>query len=140
MKTTPSKMIYRCCLQTLTPVHIGCDEVYEPTGFTVDETRRHLVVVAPLAILQSLSIEERQRFGALCARGDVGSILDIYKFLRNRPIGGRTIAVCGDFIEHYRRTLQMPSRDERRVQQELNKFEIPRTAFRSADGRAYIPG
>jgi len=134
------KSVYRCCLQTVTPVHIGCDEVYEPTAFTVDEAQRHLTVVSPLRLIQSFSADDRTRFSAICRQGSVASILEIYKFLRHRQFEGRTVAVCSDFIGHYRSTLEIPARDERRAQNELNKFEIPRTAFRNGDGRAYIPG
>lgn len=134
------KEIYRCCLQTIAPVHIGCDEVYEPTGFFLDEPGRQLTAVEPLALIRSLSDPERRRFAEICSQGTVGSILEVYKFMRGRTAPGRPVAVCEDFLKHYNQTLNMPSRDQRRVQQELNRFEIPRTAFRGIDGRAYIPG
>jgi len=140
MKTSQAKEIYRCCLQTVTPMHIGTDEVYEPTGFVVDASVPQLVVVEPIELIRSLSADERLQFAKICAQGTIGSILEVYKFLRNRRPKGRSVAVCKDFVTHYQNTLSISARNERHVQQELNRFEIPRTAFRPIDGRAYIPG
>jgi CRISPR-associated protein Csm5 len=140
MNPRPIKKIYRCCLQTVSPLHIGSDEVYEPTGFIVDASVPQLVAVSPLELIRSLSPDERRRFSEICSQGNVGSILEVYKFLRNRQVKGRPVAVCADFIAHYQKTMDISSRNERHVQQELNRFEIPRTAFRSMDGRPYIPG
>ena len=50
------------------------------------------------------------------------------------------IDVCPDFLEHYKQTLSLQMRNPREIQQNLNRFAIPRTAFRSVDQRPYIPG
>ena len=140
MRTQAKKEVFQCCLQTISPLHIGTDEVYEPTGFVVDASVPRLVVVEPVDLIKSLPAEERQHFARICAQGTIGSILEVYKFLRNRKLEGRSVAVCKDFVKHYQGTLSIPDRNERHVQQELNRFEIPRTAFQPIDGRAYIPG
>jgi CRISPR-associated protein Csm5 len=50
------------------------------------------------------------------------------------------VEVCNGFPEHYRQTLSIPIADESRLQQELNRFSIARTAFNSEDQRPYVPG
>ena len=140
MPTKISQKIYRCCLRAVSPLHIGCDEDYEPTGFIVNEKVPQLIAVAPLALIRSLSSEKLQRLTQICAQGSVSSLIEVYKLLRDVQIVGRGVDVCSGFIGHYKKTLGISSRDEKRVQQELNRFAIPRTAFRTSDGRPYIPG
>ena len=134
------KQVYRCFIQTLSPIHIGCDEVYEPMGFVVDDTKRELVSFDPITFVSRLNPEEKERFSAICSKGTVESILEIYKFLKGRPADGKTVQLCPGFVDHYNKTLAMPDRDKKRVQQELNRFQIERTSFLSFDKRPYIPG
>ncbi len=140
MKTVTEKKIFKCFLKTLSPVHVGCDEVYEPTGFSVDERAQQLVVFDPLNFISNLDEQDKSRFSEICSKGTVSSILEIFKFLNNQTAEGRMVAVCPDFLGHYNRTLSMSVANEKKVQQELNDFRIPRTAFRALDQRPYIPG
>ena len=41
------KETIRFRIQPLAPIHLGCDEVYEPFSFVLDEKRRELVVFDP---------------------------------------------------------------------------------------------
>ncbi|MGD9157367.1 MAG: type III-A CRISPR-associated RAMP protein Csm5 [Desulfobacteraceae bacterium] len=127
-------------LKTVSPLHIGCDEIYEPTSFAIDEQAKEMVVFNPFSFISQLGEEDKSNFIELCARGDIGSILEIYHFMRNRPAKGRRIAICQGFLEHFKETLNILRNNENKIKQELNKFEIPRTAFRSIDQRPYIPG
>ncbi|MDO9530105.1 MAG: type III-A CRISPR-associated RAMP protein Csm5 [Syntrophales bacterium] len=127
-------------IQTILPVHIGCDDVYEPTGFAIDEEAQQMVVFDPVSFISQLEDPDKQEFLNICAKGTIASILEVYKFLRNRPVNGRPVDVCHGFLEHYQKTLDISLHDEKKIRQELNRFEIPRTAFRSVDQRPYIPG
>lgn len=130
----------KCVLQTLAPVHVGCDEVYEPTGFVVDEPRSKLVVFDPMKLLSQMSAKDREQFSRYCREGTVTSILQIYKFLEGRHASGREIDLCNGFFAHYRKTLGLSTSRERDIQQELNRFQIARTAFAPYDQRPFIPG
>lgn len=132
--------IMECYLKTLSPVHIGCDEVYEPMGFAVDEQAQSLVVFNPEQFLASLSAHQRSKFSAICMKGTISSILELYGFLRGQKAPGRQIPVCPGFLEHYGKTLAISARDERKIQQELNRFQIGRTAYLPGRDRPYIPG
>ncbi len=130
----------RCYLEILSPLHLGCDEVYEPLSFVLDEKTQRLIVFEPWEFYARMSPSDRQRFSAICREGTVVSLLKIYQFLRGRPATGREVKVCDGLMKHYQDTLALSPWDERKVQQELNKFSIARTAFRAHDQRPYIPG
>lgn len=134
------KQIYECYIQTLSPLHIGCDEVYEPMGFVVKEAGKELISFDPVSFIGRLNTSEKQRFSAICTKGTVESLLEIYKFLKGRPAAGKRVQLCDGFVNHYNKTLAISSIDKRKVQQELGKFVISRTSFLSGDGRPYIPG
>lgn len=138
MNTT--KQLYRCYIRTMSPVHIGCDDVYEPTGFVMDESARQIIVFNSFAFIADMPSADREKFSTICEKGTVSSILEIYQFLKNRPADGRRVSACEDFIKHYNKTLAMPLGNENRIQQELNRFSIPRTAYLTEDQRPFIPG
>ena len=127
-------------IRTISPIHVGCDEVYEPMGFTIDEKECRMVAFDPFSLVSQLNDIEKQEFAKMCAKGSISSILEIYKFLASKTVQGRYVEVCRGFLEHYKQTLSLPLNNENRIRQELNRFEIPRTAFRSIDQRPYIPG
>ncbi|NLA75012.1 MAG: hypothetical protein GX846_06050, partial [Deltaproteobacteria bacterium] len=43
---------HRFYIKTISPIHIGCDEVYEPTGFAIDEKSNQMVVFDPFVFFQ----------------------------------------------------------------------------------------
>ncbi|OQX24782.1 MAG: type III-A CRISPR-associated RAMP protein Csm5 [Desulfobacteraceae bacterium IS3] len=138
MKT--DKKIFRCFIKTLSPLYIGCDEIYEPMGFVIDETAKQMIVFDPISFFGQMKKEDKERFSKICLKGTPSSILEIYKFLKGRKAEGRRIDVCGGFIEHYQKTLSISVKDEKKIQQELNRFIIERTSFNPYDNRPYIPG
>lgn len=126
------------------PLHIGCDEVYEPTSFVVDEQARELVSFDTAAFLGLLDSDALRQFSGICSKGTILSLLELLKFMRTHAelteqADCRRIRVPSEFIEHYKSTLGLPQ-NERTVQQELNNFQIKRTAFDPLTGQAYIPG
>jgi CRISPR-associated protein Csm5 len=130
----------RFYIRMLSPVHLGCDEVYEPMGFVVDEQSSELVAFDPLAFFRTLSSDERNRFAAICRKGTIASLLELYQFFRGKKVDGLRVSVCRGFVDHYRTNLAMRPGDARRIQNELNKFSIQRTAFHANTGEPYIPG
>ena len=130
----------KCYLQTLAPIHLGCDEVYEPMGFVLDEKNHQLIVYDPWSFFQQMSEPDKKKFTDICRQGTINSILQIYKFLQGRQAAGRAVAVCPGIISHYQKTLSLPLSNTKKIQQELNNFTIARTAFLAEDGRPYIPG
>ena len=140
MKADYENERYRCCLEILSPVHIGCDEIYEPTGFILDEQVHQIIVFEPFDFISKLESGEKQRFSDICRKGTIGSILEVYKFFQGKSAAGRRVKVCNDFPEHFRQTIALDVRNEKRVGQELNNFQIARTAYLPGNDRPYIPG
>lgn len=134
------KESYTYYLTTLAPIHLGCDEVYEPMGFVLQEDQQQLVVFDSRTFFQEMNHQDRKRFAEICRQGTLASLLDIYKFFRGRQATGRVVEVCQGLVEQYRQTLSLRPTDEKKLQQELNQFTIARTAFLPNDGRPYIPG
>lgn len=134
------KAAIRCSLRILSPLHLGCDEVYEPMGFGLNEQEKRLIAFDSLDFFRALSLEDRKRFSEICRRGTVTSLLEIYKFMRNRPCSGISIEVCEGFLEHYQQTLNIASGDSKRIQNELNRFAIARTSYNPVTGLPYLPG
>ena len=130
----------RFYIQTISPIHVGCDEFYEPTGFVLDENGQQMIVFDPLSFISQMEDADKAEFSQICAKGTIASILEIYKFMQNKTAEGRVVDICPDFLRHYKQTLSLPMRNQREIQQNLNSFAIPRTAFRSVDKRPYIPG
>ncbi|OQX18724.1 MAG: type III-A CRISPR-associated RAMP protein Csm5 [Desulfobulbaceae bacterium A2] len=134
-----------CRIKNVSPLHIGCDEVYEPTGFVVDEQSGELVSFATISLLELLDVKALKKFSAICAKGTIVSMLELLKFMQSqagvvRDHGlGQRIKVSEDFVGHLKSTLNLPA-NERTVQQELNSFQIRRTAFDPLTDKAYIPG
>ena len=64
-------------IRTISPIHIGCDEVYEPTGFVLDENARQMIVFDPLSFISQLRDADKAEFSQICARGTVDSIMEL---------------------------------------------------------------
>lgn len=130
----------RIKLHIISPVHIGCDDVYEPTGFVIDEKKGRLIEFDPLDFIKSLSAQDRLRFTAICMQGNISSIVSIYKFISGRQVKGREIEIAKELISHYKRVCSLPINDESKIKQELNQFAISRTAYNPHNNLPYIPG
>jgi len=136
----PPKIVIRCYLKTVAPLHLGCDEVYEPFSFVLRDGR--LIHFDPMEFFAQMRPEDQRRYGDICRRGTVDAILEIYKFLkaRNALARGREVAVCPGLVSHYAKTTGSSIRDPRSIQRELNQFTIARTAFLPDDQRPLYIG
>jgi CRISPR-associated protein Csm5 len=127
-------------LHIVSPVHIGCGDVYEPTSFMIDERRQKLIEFDPIDFIRSLSATDRERFTAICMEGTISSIVDLYRFVSGRPIKGREVEIASGLPAHYKEMRALNSRNEAYVKREINQFTISRTAFNPYTKLAYIPG
>jgi len=124
-------------IETVAPIHIGCDETYEPMGYVVDEAKQVLRAFDPLDFIRALNPADKTRFGAICANGTIESLQEIYKFMQGRTFPGHIVNLCSGFLGHYKKTLSLAPKD---FKKELNQFTIARTAFNPHTGKPYIPG
>ncbi len=124
----------------ISPVHISCDDVYEPTSFVIDEKNRKLIVFDQIDFIKGLSPKDKERFVSICMQGNISSIITIYKFLSNREVKGREVEMAAGLLPDYKRVRDLPTNDEKRIKRELNQFTISRTAYHPYDNLPYIPG
>lgn len=124
----------------MSPVHIGCDDVYEPTSFVIDEKKRRLIEFDPMDFIKELSLGDRQKFTDYCMRGDISSIVNIYKFISDKRVKGREVEIADGLLDHYKKVIGLSVRDEKKIKQELNQFAISRTAYNPHNNLPYIPG
>ena len=127
-------------IRIASPVHIGCDEVYEPTGFVLNEESGTLTAFEPMDFFKNLAPQDKSRYAAICGKGSVESILELYKFMKGKRFDGHVVRVCKGLVSHYQKTLAISPNDRKKIQQELNNFSISRTAFNPITQKPYIPG
>jgi CRISPR-associated protein Csm5 len=127
-------------IRILMPVHIGCDEVYDPTGFILNENTNTLTVFEPIDFFKSLDAHTKSIYATICGKGTLESILELYKFMRGKRFEGRHISVSKGLVAQYKKTLEIRMNDRKKIQQELNNFSISRTAFNPTTQEPYIPG
>src|SRR3989339_422674 len=130
----------RFYIRILSPVHIGCDEVYDPTGFVVNENAATLTAFEPLDFFRSLGVQDKKRYADTCRMGTIESILELYKFMKGKQFRGHTVGMCDGLVAQYQKTLGISVRDRKKIQQELNNFSISRTSFSPTTQKPFIPG
>jgi len=127
----------RIKLHVLSPIHIGCDEAYEPTNFVIDEKTGKLIEFDPMDFLGSLSQIQRAEFAKCCEKEH---LLEIFKFIKRAyttRVPGRMADVASGLLAHYKKVLTMSSYDKKAI---INQFTLMKTAYHPNDKLPYIPG
>ena len=126
-------------LKVLSPLHIGCGEVYEPTSFVVKREKNVLVSFNTLHFLAGLDDKLLGEFSAICKKGTSASLLEVYNFIDRhaQDMDGLTVELTPALVEHYQKVLNL---SENKIKNELNQFSLFRTAFNALDSSVYIPG
>jgi CRISPR-associated protein Csm5 len=134
------KIENRFYIRILSPIHLGCDEVYDPTGFVVDENAGTLTAFDPLDFFRNLGLQDKVRYADICRKGTIESIIELYKFMRGKQFRGHSVEICDGLVAQYQKTLVISANDRRKIQQELNNFSISRTSFSPTTQKPFIPG
>lgn len=123
-------------LHVLSPIHIGCDDVYEPTSFVIDDKKMKLIEFDPIEFVKALNDKQRAEFSKVCS-GD--NLLSIMKFIKNNSmqLNGREVDIASDLIAHYKKVLDLPTFDKKAV---INQFTMNKTAYNPQTNQPYIPG
>lgn len=133
----------RICLHVLSPVHIGCGDVYEPTGFIVNPDKKQMTVFDPIELIKNFDDKARSVFTAICSKGTAGSIIEMFDYISSCQgrVHGRIIDMAQPIAQHYNEKIRkLKGQNEKMIVQELNNFAINRTVYNSQTNLPYIPG
>ena len=139
--TTQSDQTIYVRITTKSPVHIGCDEVYEPTSFVIDTKTKELISFETASFLEQLDSDALGKFSTICKKGTIVSLLELLKFMRSQAefAEGQRVSIPSAFLEHYESTLNLKL-DKSTDKKEFSNFQIKRTAFNPLSESAYLPG
>lgn len=147
-------------IKVLTPVYIGCGEVYEPFSFAIKDNK--LLVFDMEQLLSALDEKTRREFSNICLMGTSDAIIKMYKFVRRnvaerkdiieKGIVKKTIDVTRALVEHYNSQIigtNQPAQRSYQSQQNrpfnnssrvISQFQIYRTFFDPNSELPIIPG
>ncbi len=132
---------YNLSISTLSPVHVGCGEDYEPTNYVIDgET---LYAFDPAQLLASLNNKQRDELNR--ALDDRDPMLATQRFFHRHKDAAKAIAshstpVAQAAAQFYARRIGQVANREDGGGRVINKLEIARTAFNPMNGRPILPG
>lgn len=124
-------------LHIISPVHIGCDDVYEPTSFVIDERTNTMIEFDPMDFVKTLNHEQKNELVKVCSDDNLLSIFKFIKRVYKPAIGGRKVSISSGLSEHYRKVLAMSSYDRKAV---IHQFTINKTTYNPQNNIPYIPG
>lgn len=128
-------------ISTLSPVHVGCDEVYEPSNFVIHEGLLHALDVAELAA--SLTNDERKELiNRADLREPVGALQQFFRNHAARFAGfsRHQVDVAAAIVRDYEQKAGVAQQRGSGGTATYNTFPIARTAFNPFDDTAYLPG
>jgi CRISPR-associated protein Csm5 len=131
-------------ISTLSPIHIGCNETYEPTNYVLDEGA--LFAFDSISSMNGLSEDTHSRLlDIVCGKPNDHMLKEIQLFFyenRNAIIPGAThiIPVHTNIVEFYKKRIGKVVHSEGKGKNVINKLEIERTAFNSIDHSLFLPG
>jgi CRISPR-associated protein Csm5 len=128
-------------ISTLSPIHIGCDEVFEPSNFVIHDGLLHALEVADL--VTELNEAERKQLSRLTEeREPIGAIQRFFKSKAQRfaKTSRHQVTVAGAIANEYEEKIGRPVQQNNTGYATYNLFPIARTAFRPLDNTPYLPG
>lgn len=132
---------YKISISTLSPVHIGCGEDYEPTNYVMDEQCLHYFDVFGLADV--LTEDDRKALDGI--NKEKSPLLRLQKFFCDRKeqfIPNRRFSrvVAYDLYKKYNNVIGRAANVESDGKQVINALEIARTSYNLHTGLPTIPG
>lgn len=135
-------------ISTLSPIHIGCDEDYEPSSFVMDNGLLH--VFEPADLLAALKPDELKELGRCAGGADpIGALQQFFR-ARTEPLAGLARhwvyvvdAIADEYAQKAGRNVQKNAPGASKSsgkETERNRFQIARTAFNPIDYAPYLPG
>lgn len=128
-------------ITTLSPVHIDCDEDFEPSNFVIDDGLLH--ALAPADLAAALDNNDKQKLQHLAdERNPIGAIQQFFKQRRTHlaQFARQQIDIVPGIAREYEEKAGVPQQRSHDGQVVYNLFPMARTAFNPLDGAPYLPG
>ncbi|MCP5197796.1 MAG: hypothetical protein H6974_13585 [Gammaproteobacteria bacterium] len=131
-------------ISTLSPVHIGCGEDYEPTNYVIDN--HTLYEFDPGAAQQALTAQDRRELLRIVENpGNQRMLQEVQAFFYHRRpalmrIAQRRVPVVLKLVEFYQSRVGKTVQVEGDGSQLVNKLAIGRTFFNPLSGAPLLPG
>lgn len=127
---------FRIAITPLSPIHIGCDEVYDPTGYVVDVKKKKLYCFNLAAVF--LQDRTKNEIRSIVRFGDYVKIANVFSnhITELRPYANAIVLMDSKSLQGYGKMLE-PGKDQGK-----KAFEISRTAYKATLSLStpYIPG
>jgi len=132
---------YELAISTLSPVHIGCGEDYEPTNYVIDD--KTLYAFDPATLMARLDQPQRDELAR--ALDDRNPVLAAQRFFFRHKDSVKKIAlhsapVAPAAVDFYASRIGQVANREQNGRQVINKLEIARHAFDPVSGLPILPG
>lgn len=139
--TKPFLQRYCVTISTLSPVHIGCGEEFDPTNYVMDENGLHYFDAPGLADL--LTETDRAQLDKI--NTSKTPLLAMQKFFAERkntilPCKTFTRTVSSGIYEKYKNVIGKPANTETDGKEVINALAIARTAFNPYTAMPIFPG
>lgn len=131
-------------ISTLSPVHIGCGEDYDPTRYVIEGDT--LYEFEPCAAMAVLTHQDRDQLLKIVSGSTNDRMLqEVQAFFYHRrqaliPIANRRVPVGPKMVAFYQKRVGKTVQVESDGSQLLNRLEIERTFFNPAGGVPVLPG
>ncbi|HHL19535.1 MAG TPA: hypothetical protein ENJ33_07350, partial [Thiothrix sp.] len=135
---------HRLKITTLSPIHIGCNETYEPTNYVIDDDA--LYEFSPFDALQVLDADERKKLQAIVDRKPDEEMLKRVQgyFYQRRDallaVSEHYLPVGEGIAALYNRRIGQIAQRESQHKGVINKLEIERTSYNSINRLPFFPG
>ncbi|OQB48148.1 MAG: RAMP superfamily protein [bacterium ADurb.Bin157] len=127
---------YKIKLHTLSQIHIGSGEVYDPTQFVINEDG--MCVFDRDDFIKSLNDDQLKELSKLSL--DSNKPVSVFRFFKDKfdktKVKHRVIKISKDLREGYQKLCNSGALDK----SVINQFELKRNIFNPIKGMPYIPG
>ncbi|MBL8252442.1 MAG: CRISPR-associated protein Csm5, partial [Candidatus Competibacter sp.] len=134
----------RLLISTLSPVHVGCGEDYDPTRYVIEDDT--LYEFEPGAALAALNPQDREQLLKIVSGPSNDRMLQqVQAFFYHRrqaliATTSRRVPVGPKMVAFYQKRVGKTVQTEGDGSQLLNRLEIERTFFNPANGVPVLPG
>jgi len=137
---------YRIILKTLTPIHIGCGEAFQPLEFYV--VKEKLYELDTDRFLENLSSEELKEYFKIFEKKDIGIVIELFSFTQktfSNLLNRLANKDKKEILKLIKSQIKIPKYFKKDFEDvinnkvRINKFSIEKT-FKNIKGKPYIPG